>query len=261
MTDTSCKKTWKCFKFKRCPKDKIKPHEQERKKKMKHVMMSSAWEFGTDPFPAYRVNLVYGRNKHDREFLPMKDVTPMTQYTVTADYEKTVLYTGTDKVMAEKVKGGYDADQKAKNPESSWPPTANLKAGLPKLPEGKFRIIKTKEKGTILIVPGSDDTNRCLLFIGCKGGFRGGESIVQEGTTGQLLKQCSAGNNCESSTEAIVLLEVGQSIAFHTFGRRTDEVYLYTWNGTEMENKHFSIDEWKARNSVATPPIEDAEVL
>jgi hypothetical protein len=188
---------------------------------MKHIMMSSAWEFGTDPFPAYRANLVYGRNKRDREFLPVKDVIPMTQYTVTAD----------------------------------------LKAGLPTLPDGKFRVIKTKEKGTLLVVPGSDDTNRCLLFVGCAGGFRGGVGVISDGTTGTMIKECSAGNNCRSSTEVIVLLEVGQSVAFHTSGRHTNEVYLYTWNGVEVEKKHFSKSEWDNRNAIAAPPMEDAEVL
>lgn len=229
---------------------------------MKHIILSNAWEFSTDPFPAYRANLVYGRNKRDREFLPVKDVTPMTQYTVTADYGKTVLYVGTEKAAAEAAKAKYDAEQKAKAGSSSyWTPTADLKAGLPTLPEGKFRVIKTREKGTILVVPGNDDTNRCLLFVGCAGGFRGGVSVIKDGTTGTILKTCSAGNACESSTEVIVLLEPGQSIAFHTYGRRTDEVYLYTWTGTEVEKKHFSKSEWDNRNAVAAPPIEDAEIL
>ena len=229
---------------------------------MRNVMLSNAWEFGTDPFPAYRCNLVYGRNKRDREFLPVKDVVPFTQYTVTADSGKTILYDGADKTAAEAAKAKYDAEQKAKAESSSyWTPTADLKAGLPTLLEGRFRVIKTKEKGTILLVPGSDDTNRCLLFVGCAGGFRGGVSTIKDGTTGTILKECSAGNNCESSVEVIVILEVGQSVAFHTSGRRTNEVYLYTWNGAEVEKKHFSKSEWDSRNAVATPPIEDAEVL
>lgn len=228
---------------------------------MKHIILTNAWKFGTDPFPAYRANLVYGRNKRDREFLPVKDITPLTQYTVTGEYGKAALYTGTDKAVAEAAKAKFDMEQKAKNLESSWSPTADLKAGHSILPEGKFRVIKTKEKGTILIVPGSDDTNRCLLFIGCSGGFRGGVSVVQEGTTGSLLKECSAGNNCESSVEVIMLLDVDQSVAFHAFGRHTDEVYMYTWNGSLVESKHYSAEEWKTRNVVATPPIEDAEVI
>jgi hypothetical protein len=224
-------------------------------------MLSNAWVYSTDPFPAYRCNLVYGWNKRDREFLPVKDVTPETQYTVTADYGKTVLYRGTDKAAAEEAKAKYDAEQKAKAKEGSyWTPTADLRASLPTLPEGKFRVIKTKEKGTILVVPGNDNTNRCLLFVGCAGGFRGGESVLKDDTTGTILKTCSAGNACESSTEVIVLLEPGQSIAFHTYGRRTNEVYLYTWNGAEVEEKHFSKSEWDSRKAVTDIP-EDAEVL
>jgi len=38
-------------------------------------------------------------------------------------------------------------------------------------------------------------------------------------------------------------------------------VYQYTWNGAEVEKKHFSKSEWDNRNAVAAPPIEDAEVL
>ncbi len=223
---------------------------------MKHIMLSSAWEFGTEPFPAYRCNLVYGRNKRDREFLPVKDVTPITTYTVTADYGRITLYSGSDKSKAEEVKANYEAEKKEKG-EYGY---AELRMSSPTLPENRFRVIKTKEKGTILVVPGNDDTNRCLLFVGCAGGFRGGESVLQDGTTGTILKTCSAGNACESSTEVIVLLEPGRSIAFHTYGRHTNEVYLYTWNGAEVEKKHFSKSEWDNRNAITNEP-EEAEVL
>jgi hypothetical protein len=77
-----------------------------------------------------------------------------------------------------------------------------------------------------------------------------------------MLKECSAGNNCESSIEVIALLEIGQSVAFHSSGRRTNEVYLYTWDGVEIEKKHFSNEEWKTRNAVsATPDLDECEVL
>jgi len=220
---------------------------------MKHIMLSSAWKFEVEPFPAYRVNLVYGRNKWAREFLPVKGVNPITTYTVTAECGQSVLYTGTDEAKAKEVKEAYDAEQK------TWE-RANFNVSLPTLPEDKFRVIKTREKGTILIVPGEEKTNRCLLFVGCAGGFRGGESVLKDGTTGTILKICSAGNACESSTEVIVLLEPGQTIAFHTFGRRTNEAYLYTWNGAALEKKHFSKAEWDNRN-VAGNLLEDAEVL
>lgn len=183
---------------------------------MKHINQSSTWKFGTEPFPAFRAILSYGLNKHDYEFLPVKDVVP-----------------------------------EVVEPEVT----------LPTLPEGRFRVIKTKEKGTILVVPGEDNTNRCLLFVGCFGGFRGGVGVIADGTTGKILKECSAGNACESFVTVIALLEVGQSVAFHSTGRRTNEVYLHTWTGEKVEAKHFSKSEWDNRNVVATPSVEDAEVL
>ena len=235
--------------------------------KMKHIMLSSAWTFGVEPFPAYRTSLVYGRNKQDREFLPVKGVIPVPRYTVVGEtfggYGAPILYVGTDKAVADKVAAEYNEKQVEQKlgEASSWTPTAHIQVGSMELPEGEFRVIKTKEKGTILVVPGEDKTNRCLLFVGCTGGFRGGVGVVKDGTTGSLLKECSAGNNCESRAEVIALLESGQSVAFHTSGRRTDEVYLYTWSGSEVEKQHFSYEEWKARNAVVAPPIEDAEVL
>lgn len=231
---------------------------------MKHIILSKAWEYSTEPFPAYRANLVYGQNKRDREFLPVKDVTPVVKYIVwmwgkgTGGQE--FFYEGTDKSLAEAVKALKNEEENEKFVVKEE--RVFLDTTSPVLPEGRFRVIKTKEKGTILVVPGNDDTNRCLLFVGCSGGFRGGESVLKDGTTGTILKTCSAGNACESSTEAIVLLDIGQSIAFHTFGRRTNEVYLYTWTGTGVEQKHFSKEEWDNRNAVVAPAVtEDAEVL
>lgn len=221
---------------------------------MKHILLSTGWSFSTEPFPAYRASLVFGRNKRDREFLPVQNVSPVVIYTVTAEYGKTELYKGSDKAAAEAAKATYDEQNK-----DSWK-SANLQATQPTLPEGKFKVIKTKEKGTILVIPGEDRTNRCLLFVGCSSGFRGGETVLQNGTTANILKTCSDGNAFESRTEVIALMEVGQAVAFHTYGRRTNEVYVYTWDGTEIKEAHYSKSEWDTRNTVAEIP-EDAEEL
>lgn len=222
---------------------------------MKHILMSTGWSFSIEPFPAYRSELVFGRNKRDREFLPVQNVAPVVAFTVTADYGKTVLYEGTDKVAAEAAKASYDEQNKG-----SWK-TANLQATQPTLPEGKFKVIKTKEKGTILVIPGEDHSNRCLLFVGCAGGFRGGESVLQDGTTATILKTCSAGNACESRTEVIALMEIGQTVAFYSYGRRTNEVYVYTWDGFGVEQTHYSKSEWDSRKDLSAEDAEDAEEL
>lgn len=221
---------------------------------MKHIVMSAAWAWGTDPFPTYRANLSYGRNKFDRQFLPVQGITPAVELTVTDYWDRKVLYVGTDRAEADKAKATYDAK------DSLHFERAHLKEGQPILPENKFRVIKTRDKGTILVVAGADTTNRCLLFVGCSGGFRGGVGLLDEGTTAQILKEASAGNACESSCEVIALLEVGQTVAFHTSGRRSNEVYVYTWTGTETTKTHFSKEEWDQRKAAAQTP-EDAEVL
>lgn len=221
---------------------------------MKHILMSTGWTYSNEPFPAYRSELVFGRNKRDREFLAIKNIAPEVIYTVTADYGKTELYKGSDKAAAEAAKATYDEQNKG-----TWK-SANFQATQPTLPEGKFKVIKTKEKGTILVVAGEDKSNRCLLFVGCAGGFRGGESVLQDGTTATILKTCSAGNACESRTEVIVLMEVGQTVAFYSYGRRTNEVYLYTWDGTEVVQTHYSKSEWDERNTASQIPADAEEM-
>lgn len=221
---------------------------------MRHIILSNGWNFDTNPFAAFRCELVFGRNKRDRAFLPVNGVTPIVQYVVTANMEKEALYAGTDKVAAEKAKTKYDSE---KNDGSCWSPKATIDTSQPTLPKGTFKVIKTKEKGTIMVVNGVDNTNRCLLFVGCSGGFRGGVSVLGEGTTGNILKECSASNNCDSAVEVIVILEKGQTIAFHSSGRRTNEVYLYTWNGESVQKQHYSKSEWDARNA----PEEKTEDL
>ena len=43
---------------------------------MKHVMLSRGWSFGTNPFPAFRSEMRYGRNQNDREFIGVNGVVP-----------------------------------------------------------------------------------------------------------------------------------------------------------------------------------------
>lgn len=224
--------------------------------------MSTAWDFGNDPFPAFRANLVYGQNKRARAFLPVVREFQLKRPCVVTSCDGATIYEGTDKAAAEAVTKEYNAQQAAahSNLDRLFAPKAILREGPAVLPEGKFRIIKTKEKGTTLVVPGDENTNRCLLFVGCEGGFRGGVRIMECDTTGALLAKCEAGNACDSSVETIALLDVGQSVAFHTWGRRTNEVYAYTWTGVEIETKHFSKEEWDVRNGEVMP-AEDVEVL
>lgn len=113
------------------------------------------------------------------------------------------------------------------------------------LPENNFRVLKIEDK--ILIASGQDTTNRCLLFIGSAGGFRGEVSIFDEGN-GKILSSISASNACQSGIEAIVLLDVGQSVAFHATGRRTNQIETHVWNGKKIQSKTWNKQEWDRRN-------------
>lgn len=219
---------------------------------MKHVNMSRQWVFSTEPFPAFRSEIVYGRHKHDRQFLPVSAITPVITFIV--EVGETVLYTGNDCVEAQKIVADFNDAQREKVPFTLS--CAILKVSPHILPENRFRVIKTKEKGTIMIVPGEDMTRRCLLFAECKGGFRGGVEIIGGSNSGDVIKKCHAGDACESLLTTIGILEVDQSIAFHSWGRRKDEVYRHVWDGETVKVEQYSIDEWNFRSDLITGKVD-----
>lgn len=221
---------------------------------MKHVTISNQWKWSEEPFPAFRAELVFGRHKWDREFLPVKNVYPVVTYTVTAEYKEHLLYKGTSETEAKEAEEKWD---KRKIEEKDHCNKAYMERSHPTLPENQFRVIKTKEKGTILVVPGEDKTDRCLLFVGCEGGSRGGVEILEEFTTSQILKTCSAGNAGTSAIETICLLSPGQTIVFYSWGRGgVKTVYTYTWDGTKVKEKEYTKDEWDSLNDDGDKEVE-----
>ena len=126
------------------------------------------------------------------------------------------------------------------------------------LPENSFRVIKTKEKGTILIVPGLDNSNRVLLMAGASGGFRGSVALDKQATTGTVLAYALAGNACESRAEAAVVLGPSQQLVFRGDGRDGGFVVQYRFDGITVERKHFTVEEWGFVNS---PNNDSEEVL
>lgn len=173
---------------------------------MRHINCAG-WIFSDDPFPAYRFNLVFGRNKQARAFLPVRGVLP-----------------GEDGI----------------------------------LPENGFRVIKTREKGTIMIVGGQDTSNRVLAMISCNGGFRGGVSLV-DAPDGVILARASAANACNSTCTVAALLAPGQSIRFHSYGRRTNGMYVYAWDGVDLSGLYYTTAEWEASQGAGNN--DDAEEL
>ena len=166
------------------------------------------WQFSENPFPAYRAELIYGRNKRDRALLPvLGDIKPL--------------------------------------PDSQ------------ELPPAQFRIIKTKAKGTICIVPGEDRTDRVLAFIMEHGGFRGWIEVVESRTTGKIIAECRAANACEAGHAVAVIMAPGEQIVFHSTGRRQDDYILLAWQNGEVKRTVYTAEEWAAMYD----NFDDAEEL
>lgn len=163
---------------------------------MRHFTDGS-FNYSNEPFPAFRSNLVFGRNKRASEFLPTKV--------------------------------GVDEE------------------GL--LPEGKFRVIKTKAKGTLLVVPGEEYSNRIVAMVGENSGFRGYVSLHDD-TTANVLKECSAGNATEARIEVIALMSPGEAIVFHSTGRRTNSITVFAFNGIDVQMTIYELAEYEAQKEL-----------
>jgi hypothetical protein len=120
------------------------------------------------------------------------------------------------------------------------------------MPEGKFRLIKTKAKGTLMIVPGSDTTNRAIVFCGISAGFRGSCGLLKiteefpDNTSAQVMKRCSAGNATDARNEFVFLVEAGQKIVLYSKGRRTNSVVCHSWDGDVLTTTEYQRSEWEA---------------
>ena len=189
---------------------------------MKHIVdkENSKWEWSEEPFPAFRVELVFGRNKRDRAFFPVKDVFPI-QFWV-GNYDGKEYETRGDAIAAGN----------------------NYSILVSELPQGQFKVIKTKEKGTILVVPGEDTSNRALVFTGCTGGFRGFVEVDNRFTSAQIIKSCSAGNNCNSECQVIGILEPGQRITFHSTGRKWNKMVVVSFDGEKLHRTIYDTMEY-----------------
>lgn len=214
---------------------------------MKHVSVNSAFEFSTEPFAAFRYDLIDDLGERHREFLPVQGILPVATFSVTTS-DGTLLYEGTDEDVAQAVTEQYNH-----NPFRTGFVTV---ASVPILPEGAFRLICVD--GTVVVVPGADTTDRCLLFVGCYAGFGRSQSLLEEGTTGRIVKHCAPDEEYRLSIEAIALLEVGQTVAFRI---TESEVHLYTWTGEQVGWKCFSWAEWVYYRTAFTAFTGDAEPI
>jgi len=152
------------------------------------------WTYSNDPFPAFRCDLVFGRNKRDRGMIPCKA-------TVEED-------------------------------------------GL--LIDHRFMVVKTKAKGTLMLVPGEDVTDRVLWFGGVDDGFRGFSKVVTDHTTATILKTVSARSACDGRTEVAAIMRPSEQVVFHRSGRSCNEYFVVAaGGGGVVVEKTYSAEEWR----------------
>jgi hypothetical protein len=214
---------------------------------MKHIIKSGSgqWKFEETPFPAFRCYL----GGRCRVLVPVKDVQPITTYRVIGySYDEKSgalkesfiqnLYEGTDEQKANYVL------HRASNIAIKFGVTpAELHVVKSVLPDHKFRVIRTK-KGTMLVVPGEDRSDRALAFVGCESGYRGGVGV--EEATCNVLLTARVGFRLWAGVEVVAIFEPGQRITFHRTGRREDEYVRYTWDGSALKKDVYTPELWEA---------------
>jgi len=102
-------------------------------------------------------------------------------------------------------------------------------------------VIRTKEKGTLLVVEGQPEDKRALVQLYCYEGFRGSNSYeLGEGVT-ELARGTHAQGDAGrmgSGDEILVVMEPGSKIKAHrtgrTYGAPGKFVFLFTGEGVEV---------------------------
>jgi hypothetical protein len=222
------------------------PKQSAWEEDVQHLVLSSFWEWVTDPFPMYRI-------KYSRVFVPVKDVQPVVNYRARAydGARDVVLYEGPSREDAERAKTVFDEEMKSAG--RCW--RAEVLELFPILPAGKFRLARTRRGGP-LIVPGDDQSPRALVFLDVASGFRGSVMPLKEHTTAQQLLENWTGGRLGYRYYAVVLFDTGQRLSVHSSGRRTNQVVVYEWDGINLKSTEYTKEEWDHIHS-----SEVAEIL
>lgn len=114
------------------------------------------------------------------------------------------------------------------------------------LPKNQFKIIKTKEKNTTLIINGFDNTERCLGFIGTKAGFRGSVYLLKDYSTANILKECHASNNTDGYFAVAALFNIGEKVVFKSTGRYGRYIIIHEFINDDIIETRMTEEEWES---------------
>ncbi len=115
----------------------------------------------------------------------------------------------------------------------------------------RTKLVRTKEKDTLLLVPCSLEQDERIMLIALRGGFRGGYSRIQV-AGGEILTQQSSNMHCCPTAHLIVRLTDPNGYVFAETGRRSAVglVEIFSWGGYKtMPTEEFEV--WHASQSEA----------
>ena len=198
---------------------------------MKHVVTyrTTDWEYVKYPYPMFRCQVVYGEDYLERAFIPTK-VSPTRRYYIYINSTKLLSTPEAQRLYASREEAEKVAKMmpipryhyyEVKTNNSMW-----------YLPDGQFQVAKTKD-GTVVIVPGKDDTDRCLAFIGT-GVWR---TTISEYTHDgcQILADVYAGNGRHYERHLAAIMEPGGYVRFRMATVQEQGYARYTWEGDKLE--------------------------
>jgi len=210
---------------------------------MKHIVESKHWKWEQNPFQAFRCYL----GGYLKIVVPSR-VSPVVTYRVVGypyrengfikEWFLRTLYEGTNAHEAE-----YVASRSTNVALKHGAEKAQVQVVRALLPDHLFRVVRTK-KGTVLVVPGEDKSDRAFAFLGCVSGFRGGVGV--EEATCNVLLTARVGFRLWAGVEVVAIFEPGQSLTFHRTGRREDEYVRYTWDGATLKKDVYPPELWEA---------------
>ena len=109
-----------------------------------------------------------------------------------------------------------------------------------------FGLIKTKEKGTLMLVDQNKSDQRLLLLGQVWGGFRGGAGISLKYTTANVVWSTTSSKHCEGCVAFAAVLDKDQQLVAHGHGRRHDVYTVYTNSKGTLLKEVFQGDEFTA---------------
>lgn len=120
------------------------------------------------------------------------------------------------------------------------------------------KLIKTKAKGTLMLVPCAAENDEQILLITLRGGFRGGYSRI-EAVGAEVMFQKTSGGHCLVTGHLVVRLTHPKGYVFAETGRRCSQglVEVFSWDGYQtMPTEEFEV--WQETHA---PDVSDAAAV